>query len=422
MSVREEVEDEVAGAPRLSSDYWRFWWAASLSNLGDGVRLAALPLLAVRLTDEPVAVAAVGALIFLPWVLLGPFLGVLVDRVDRRHLMIVGQLARGALLTMFAVAIAADHASMPLLYVVAFLVGTGEVAVDTASQAAIPTLAPKSPGGLEVANSRLIASQTVLNDVVGPPVGAFLFIAAASLPFFLDAASFALGVSLLLTVRRPLQSERLPEHDPVLTELKVGFSVLWRNPFLRQFAIGVGLVNLCLSAAGGMLVFLALDDLDLSEAGFGYLLGAGAIGGVAGSLLSSRISRVLGQARSMVTAIALVALGITLLGFAPNVWWAIALQFVVMASVVVFNVIGMSVRQAITPERILGRIVATSRVLSTLGIPVGALTGGVIASLTSVRTTFVVAGIATLVPLVVIVKAARHVQAEPELISLGGST
>ena len=135
----------VSERQRFSADYWRFWTAAALSNLGDGMTLAALPLVAVSITREPLAVALAAALAFLPWVLAGPVAGVVVDRVDRRKLMIIGQLARGLVVGTLAVWIAAGDLSLPVLYAAAFLLGLGEVFVDTASQAAIPMLAPPAP-------------------------------------------------------------------------------------------------------------------------------------------------------------------------------------------------------------------------------------------------------------------------------------
>ncbi len=233
---------------RFSADYWRFWTAAALSNLGDGMRLAALPLAAVSVTTEPIAVTTVAALAFLPWVLAGPVAGVVVDRVDRRKLMILGQIARGVVVFGLALVIAGGQLSLPGLYAAAFLLGLGEVFVDTASQAAIPMLAPAGPGGLEAANGRLIAAETVLNEVVGAPVGAFLFAVGAAIPFFGDAASFLLGVVLLSMVRTPLQSVREDAPARVLTEIWEGLVLLWRHRLLRGLAVGVGLINITLSA------------------------------------------------------------------------------------------------------------------------------------------------------------------------------
>jgi MFS family permease len=397
---------------RFSADYWRFWTAAALSNLGDGMRLAALPLAAVSITREPLAVTTVGALAFLPMVLVGPIAGVVVDRVDRRTLMIVGQLARGVVVGGLAVWIATGDVSLPVLYAAAFLLGLGEVFVDTASQAAIPMLAPPGPGGLEAANGTLIAAETVLNDVAGAPVGAFLFAIGAAVPFFGDAASFLVGAVLLSMVRTPLQTERLGAPAPVLEEIREGLALLWQDRLLRGLAIGVSLVNVTLSAAAVVLVLFAIEDLGLSEAGFGLLLGVGAVGGVVGSLVASSIARRLGRPAAMSITGFLVAGAVGLVALAETAAAAAALQFVTFLSVVVFNVIGRSLRQAVTPDRLLGRIVASFRVIAAIGVPVGAVLGGIVAGLTSVRTVFALAGALTLVPAVVIMVTTRHIPVE----------
>ena len=413
MTLDEAVQNApVSERQRFSADYWRFWTAAALSNLGDGMTLAALPLAAVSITREPLAVALAGALAFLPWVLAGPVAGVVVDRVDRRKLMIIGQLARGLVVGTLAVWIAAGDLSLPVLYAAAFLLGLGEVFVDTASQAAIPMLAPPGPGGLEAANGTLIAAETVLNEVLGAPVGAFLFAIGAAVPFFGDAASFLLGAVLLSMVRSPLQTERLDAPAPVLDEIREGLVLLWRDRLLRGLAIGVSLVNVTLSAAAGVLVLFAVDDLGLSEAGFGLLLGVGAVGGVVGSLVASSIARRLGRPAAMSITGFLVAVGVGLMAFAQTAAVAAALQFVTFLSVVVFNVIGRSLRQAVTPDRLLGRIVASFRVIGAIGVPVGAVLGGIVAGLTSVRTVFALAGVLSLVPAVVIAMTTRHIPVE----------
>ena len=413
MTLAEAVQNApVSERQRFSPDYWRFWTAAALSNLGDGMRLAALPLAAVSITRDPLAVTAAGALAFLPMVLAGPVVGVVVDRVDRRKLMIVGQLARGLVVGTLAVWIAAGDLSLPVLYAAAFLLGLGEVFVDTASQAAIPMLAPPGPGGLEAANGTLIAAETVLNDVAGAPVGAFLFAIGAAVPFFGDAASFLLGAVLLSMVRTPLQMERLEAHAPVLDEIWEGLVLLWRDRLLRGLAIGVSLVNVTLSAVAGVLVLFAIDDLGLSEAGFGLLLGVGAVGGVVGSLVASSIARRLGRPAAMSITGFLVAVAVGLVAFAQTAAVAAALQFVTFFSVVVFNVIGRSLRQAVTPDRLLGRIVASFRVIAAIGVPVGAVLGGIVAGLTSVRTVFALAGVLTVVPAVVIMVTTRLIPVE----------
>ena len=175
----------------LGGDYWRFWAAAASSNLGDGIRLGALPLLALSLTDDARLIGGVLAITTLPWLLFGAIGGVVVDRGNRRTLMVVGQLGRSALLALLVVLILLNQATILWLYVVAFGIGTGEIIVDTASQAAIPQLV--EPHQLDRANAHLIAATTGLEQIVGVTLGAVLFTVGTSLPFFVDAATFIVG-------------------------------------------------------------------------------------------------------------------------------------------------------------------------------------------------------------------------------------
>lgn len=192
--------------PALGRDYRWFWVSAAASNLGDGVRLGALPLLALSLTDPEVLVAGVTAMTFLPWVVFGALGGVLVDRGNRRRLMLVGQVVRAGLSAGLAITLATDTATIGVVYVVAFGLGLGEVVVDSASQAAIPQLV--APSGLDRANSRLVAAQTVLDQVFGAALGSLLFVVAAPLPFLVDGTSFLVSAAALVRVRRPLQGAR----------------------------------------------------------------------------------------------------------------------------------------------------------------------------------------------------------------------
>lgn len=398
----------------LSREYWRFWTAAALSNLGDGVRLTALPLLATRVTDSAVAISIVAALTTLPWVVVGPLGGVIVDRVDRRRLMIWGQWARAVAVAILAMWTAFAVPSLLLVYVVTFVVGAGEVFVDVASQAAIPMLAPDTADGLERANGRLIAAQTLLDQVAGPPVGAVLFAAGAALPFAVDAGTFVLSALLLLTVSTPLQPPPDAARAPstLRADLAEGFSALWQSRLLRNLAFGVGLINFTLSASFAVLVIFVLDDLGGSETVFGVVLGVGAIGGFIGALAAGRIVERLGRRVTLAGTAVLVALMTGAMAAAPNAAALAGTFFVSSLGVVVFNVTGQSIRQAATPQRLLGRVVASFRLIGIVGSPIGSVVGGVITQLTTVRTTFAVAGAFAIVPVVVFVRATRYLPGE----------
>lgn len=152
---------------RLGSQFRVLWTAAAVSNLGDGLRVAALPLLAATITRDPARIAAVTAAIWLPWVLIGLYAGALIDRVDRAPLVRNVQFSRFTVAAALGVLVLADQASMPVIYAAAFVIGVGEVLVEPALQSLIPRVA--AGDDLERANGRLIAAETAGNELVGPP-------------------------------------------------------------------------------------------------------------------------------------------------------------------------------------------------------------------------------------------------------------
>ncbi len=403
---------------RLSGEFWRFWTASALSNLGDGIRLTALPLLALTLTDSALAISAVTALIGLPWLIVGPLGGVIVDRFDRRRLMIGGQIVRGSAVGVLAIWVAAATPPLALVYVVTFIVGAGEVIVDTSSQAAIPHLAPAGPGGLELANGRLVAAQTLLDQVVGAPVGAALFVIGTALPFAFDTATFIVSALLLTLVSTPLQPPRAIPTAPssVRAELVEGFHVVWTTPLLRGLAIGVGLINAVLSSTFAVLVIFVIDELDGTETGYGIMLGVAAVGGFLGALSSSRIVKRIGRRTTIVATTVIVGATSASMALVVNIVMLAVLFFVAMSAVVVFNVAGQSLRQAASPPALLGRVVASFRVIGLAGAPVGAILGGVLATAVGIRPTYAIAGAFAVVPVAVIITATRHMPpADPSL-------
>lgn len=395
---------------QLPGDFWRYLASVALSNLGDGIRLGALPLLAASITRDPIAVAAVTGITMLPWFVFGALGGAIVDRVDRKRLIIVIQLARTVAVGMLALAIAADREAMPLLYVVAFTIGVGEVLVDTASQAAIPQLA--RPGGLEQANARMVGAQLATGEIVGLPVGAALFGLAAIAPFVVDAATFLAGALLIATVRRPLQDQRDEPPRRIMVDVREGFGFLWQHDFLRPTAIAIGLSNMAYTATSSLFVLLIVDVLDAPDIAFGVFGAVGALGGLLGSLVSRRIIDRFGRVGTLIGGgvVGIVAQGA--IGLAPNVAVAAGLFFVGNFAIVATNVIGQSLRQAVTPDRLLGRVVASYRVIGFGGVPIGALVGGTIASFTGVRSVFAVATMIGLIAVEMLRRAVRHVPAD----------
>jgi hypothetical protein len=302
--------------------------------------------------------------------------------------MTIGQLVRGLVVAGLAVLVATNAVSMLHLYIVGVVIGTGEILVDTSSQAAIPQLAGSLR--LETANSRLIAAEFLLNDLAGGPVGAFLFALAAFVPFGVDAATFLAGGLLIAVIRTPMQDERQPGRQTIRSDIAEGLRFVLHHDFLQGLAIAVAIANFSLGAGSAVLVLLAIEELGLSEAGYGLMVGAGAIGGVVGALISSAVTRRIGQRWTMTIGTAVVAIGQLVVGLAASgVLAAIGLTFGLFG-VTLFTVVGRTLRQVLTPDRLLGRVVASFRLIGIGALPFGALFGGWVARAAGLRTPYLI--------------------------------
>lgn len=392
-------------------DYWLLWSSTALSNLGDGIRLGALPLLTASITRSPLAVSAVAGITLLPWVLVGPIGGVIVDRHDRRRLIIAAQIVRGAAVFALAIGVAADRVGLLAIYLVALVIGLGEVVVDTAAQAAVPLLADDGPGGLEAANGRLVAAELVGNEVIGTSLGAALFAVAAAVPFALDGQTFVLAALLVAFIRTPLQQQRAPEPRRLRDDLREGFRFLLGHPFLRPAMLAVALLNTAFTAMGSLFVLLVLDEFGAPEWTFGALIAVGAATGFAGSLVVDRVSRRLGRSRALVVSSVVGLVFECAIGLAPGIVVAMVLYGVSAFAAIVGNIIGQSIRQEVTPDHLLGRVVASYRMVGLAGVPAGAVVGGVVAELAGIRSVFAAAAVIGAAAVTLLVRAVRHLPA-----------
>lgn len=363
----------------LGPEYRKLWAAGAISNLGDGVTLTAGPLLAATLTRDPVLVAGVAFAQRVPWLLFPLISGALVDRLDRRRVMGYVDAARTALIGALGVAVLLGWASLPLMYAVFFLMGTLETLFDNASQAIIPAVVARDR--LERANSRLYAAEIVSNQLAGPPLGGFLFGVAVAVPFLLDAGTFAAAAALILALRGKFRPER-PEGAPQTTlvaEIGEGLRWLWNHRLIRTLAIMLGVFNMTFAATDAIFVLFAQDVLGLGSFGFGLLVTSGAVGGLIGSLMADRIVAWLGSGRALQASVLVSALVLTVVALSESAFVVWAVFLLVGITVVVWNVITVSFRQAVVPEDIFGRVNSVYRLLGWGGISVGALLGGVLA-------------------------------------------
>jgi MFS family permease len=386
----------VTNSVSLGRPFWAFWSAAALANVGDGIRLAAFPLLAASLTASPVGVAAVTAGQALPWLVTGLLAGSLVDRRGSRTLLVWADTARVVVLTGLVVAVATGLASVPLVVLASFLLGVGETVRDTAAQTALPGLVPERL--LERANGRLVAGEIVGNEFVGPPVGAALFVVGAALPFAANGASLALAVMLVLTLPMSLASRRAaPPTTAAGHGVVAGLRWLMRHRLLRALVAVTAAVAAADSAWFAVLVLYAQNRLVTGTLGFGALLAVGAFGGLLGSLIADRLVERY-RHRAVLTWSLAVTAGIpTLLVVTSRLWAAVLVIVVTSGAFAVWNVTAASLRQRTVPRELLGRVVAASRTVTFGAAAAGALLGGILTTVVGVEAPFVFSGLVAVV-------------------------
>lgn len=352
--------------------------STGVSIAGQGMVIAAVPLMAASFTRSPMGVSISVAATYAAWLVAGLPAGALVDRWHRRATMVVADVVRAVLLGAFALAVMADRASLWLLIAVVFLVGVAGCFSDPASQAAIPAVIGRDQLALAKANGRLWSVDLLGRSLVGPPLGAALFAVAAVLPFAANAASFAISALLLVGLR---QLGKPPQHEQphLARSVRDGVSFLAHHRELRDLTLGMASFNLVYNLAYATLVLFAQERLGLDERGFGVLLGMLAVGGLLAGWLSPRLS---GRVSTLqVYAGCLLA--------QAAAWAAVALietPIVAGASLVLVGlasmtatVIGAAARQSLTPDHMLGRMSAGTRVVGLGAAGIGAFTGGILA-------------------------------------------
>jgi MFS family permease len=379
----------------LGANFGRLLTASAFSNLADGVFQVALPLYALELTRSPAQVAAVTLAGRLPWLLFALPAGALADRLDRQRTMVTVDVARvGALVTLAAMA-AADVATIPLLCLVAFLLGVGETLFDTAAQSVLPAIVERDD--LNRANGRLLASETVMNQFVGPPIGGFLAGAAVAVAFGTSAGAYAVAAAALATMTARFRPERSGPVTRLRTDIAEGVRYLAGQRVIRTLAFMVGVMNLGGVAVMAVFPLYAVDPgpMGLSEAGFGLLLAVSALGALAGSFLADRLERTLGRSGVLVMTVTVGGAS----AFVPVITTAfvpVALAFAAIGlSGVAWNVVTVSLRQRIVPDRLLGRVNAGYRLLAWGSMPVGAGIGGLLGETLGLRSVFIFSGVTT---------------------------
>lgn len=368
---------------RLDSRYAKLWAASTTSALGSGLATVAVPLLIASRTDDPLVVSGGFAVAWLPWLLFSLPGGVLVDRVDRRKLMIVLDWVRVPAVGLLAVAITAGYTGVALLYAMLFVINSGEVVFRSASQAMLPAVVPKAL--LERANGRLFGGVTLTHGMLSGPLGGFLFGVAASIPFYVNAGTYAISAILLGLIAgayRPRSSDQpLPAgRRSVWKEVAEGFRWLAGQRLLRTMVGLIGLLNLTLIAATSVLVLLAKERLQLGSVGYGLLFTCMALGGLLGAVTGDRLIAWCTPTWTLRVGLLIEAGTHLVLATGTSAPVVGVTLFLFGVHGALWGIVGSSLRQRLTPPDMLGRVGSTSLFIIAGGNCVGALLGGVVAS------------------------------------------
>lgn len=387
----------------LGPAFTNLFIASVASNLGDGIARTAIPLLAARLTDDALLIGGVAAMAMLPWLVCAIPAGILVDRIDRRTAMAMSNTVRGMLAALLLVLSAGGTLTIVWLYVIIFLYGACETVYDGATRAVVPSIVGKVD--LPRANSRIEASELVVQNFAAGPFTSALFAVSVLIPLGVNAIAFVIAAVLALLLPRIASGRQHAAASASITGRA-------EAPWYRQFVDGYRfitrsrmLVTLWLvSTVGGMafaiamssFVLFVLGPLGVPEAWFGVFMLTGAVGGIIGTFLAAPLKKRLGAGLTMALAIVIGDASLILVGVWPNVWVTGAVMALTSATIIIWNVLVMSLRQSIIPGHLLGRVHGTWRTLLWGATPIGSVIGGFIGRI-DLALPFIVGGAFSLV-------------------------
>ncbi len=395
---------------RLGPDFRRLLAATWLSNSGDGIALAAGPLLVASLTGNPALVASAAGVQWLPPLLFGMWAGILSDRVDRRRLVVVVDTVRAGVLLALTVTVQTGTASIAGVLAALFAVATLEVFVDNASATLTPMLVARED--LAAANSRIMGAFITVNQLAGPPVGAALFVLGPSWPFAVQSVLVAVAAMVVARITLPGGEEK-PSRRSLRHEVGEGLSWVRAHRAVRTLVLTIFIFNITWGAAWSVLVLYATDHLDLGSIGFGLVTTVSALGGLFGTLCYGRlIARVsLGD----IMRIGLIVETLTHLGLAAtdSPWVAMPIFFAFGAHAFIWGTTSLTIRQRAVPTSLQGRVTAINTIGTFGGLVLGAALGGVLAAHWGVTAPFWFAFAGSAVFLVLIWRQLAHIAHDP---------
>jgi MFS family permease len=376
---------ELVAPARLGRDFR--WLLASnwVTNIGDGITLAAGPLLVASQTRNPLAVAMASFLQRLPWLMFGLYAGVLADRASRRAIIIVTGLVRVTILVLLIVSILTHRVDTAVVLAALFLFGVNETFGETASATVLPMLV--GPDDLGVANARALTGVIVWDQLAGPPIGAALFAAGMALPFVSEAVCVLAGVLLIVRVRLPAPGKPAGRAR-VREDIREGLRWLWAHPAVRTLAITIFTFNITFGAAWSVLVLYARERLGMNALGFGLITTASAAGGLLGTASYGWLERRVPLGVIMRGGLIIETLTHLALALTRWVWLALIVFFIFGAHAFIWGTTSTSVRQRAVPTEFQGRVGSVYLTGVVGGLVIGSAIGGAVASAWGVTAPF----------------------------------
>jgi MFS family permease len=381
VSSRLELIVETAVPARLGRSFRWLLSSTLVNNAGDGVVVAAGPLLVASQTHDPFLVSLALLMEYLPALLFSVFTGVVADRVERRRMVIVSNLLRAVILAVLVFTIVSGTVSILLVLSVLFVLGTAENFADSASSALLPGVVKRPDLG--IANSRMQGAFILLNQLIGPPIGAFLFAVGMALPFAANAAAFALGAVLISRVAISSESviqRAAGQGSTFWSDLKEGVRWLVGHPPMRTLALTIFAFNITYGAAWSVLVLYAGEQLHMSAIGFGLLTTASALGGIIGISLYGSLERRFALGDIMRVGLVVETFTHLALALTTSAVFALVVFVVFGAHAFIWGTTATTVRQRAVPNELMGRVGGVYRLAIVGGLVIGTPLGGILAS------------------------------------------
>ena len=383
------------------------------SNVGDGIALAAGPLLVASKTDHEFLVALAALLQWAPPLLFGVWAGALTDRLDRRLIIITVDLLRALVLALLAAAVAFDVAPISLVLVAMFLLGTAEVFADNTASTLLPMLVARDD--LAIANARLQTGFVTINQLAAPPIGALLFTVGQFIPFAAQALVGVLAVVLIARLQLPEHGRDPDETRPVWHDIIEGFRWTWHHAAVRTLVLTILIFNVTFGAAWSVLVLYATEHLGLGSVGFGLVTTVTAAGGLVGTLSYGWLTRRISLGNIMRIGLIIETLTHLALASASSPYVAMPVFFMFGAHAFVWGTTSITIRQRAVPTALQGRVGSVNLVGVFGGLVVGAGIGGVLAQRWGVTAPFWFAFVGSAVFVVLIWRQLSHIAHDDDL-------